>query len=172
MDHVGLGEHGAATGDGRRFARAADDAAHVFDIVEEAVGLLIHERTGACGAVTVGLIVGDAHPARVGVDLELDELRSLSTHLEHRGDLGMEDADGTRDCLELVLDGGPETPGDESGPRAGGPDTRDEIARYGLEHFGEQAARRLRGAPEDASVAGHQHGRKAGGHRCGADVAS
>ena len=63
VDHVRLGEHRATPGDGGRLAGALHDVAHVLDVVEQAVGLLVHERAGAGGAVAVGAVVGDAHAA-------------------------------------------------------------------------------------------------------------
>ena len=83
----------------------AHDVAHVLDVVEQAVGLLVHERAGAGGAVAVGAVVGDAHPAGRLVGLEVDELGGLAAHLEHGGDVGMQRADGAGDGLELVLVG-------------------------------------------------------------------
>ena len=65
VDHVALGEDAAAAGDAGRLAGAEHDVAHVLDVVEQAAGLLVHERAGAGGAVAVGLVVGDAGAADV-----------------------------------------------------------------------------------------------------------
>ena len=121
VDHVGLGEDRAAPGDGRGLAGALHDAAHILDVVQQAVGLLVHERPGAGGAVAVGAVVGDAHPARDLVGLQPDELGRLAAHLEDGGDVGVQRADGAGDGLELVLVGNVEDPADQAAAGAGGP---------------------------------------------------
>ena len=110
VDHVGLGEHAAAPGDVGRAARGGDDAAHVFDLVEQAAGLLVHERAGAGRAVAVGLVVGDAGTTRGAVGVETQELGGLAAHLEDRDDVGVQPREAAGDGLELVLVGGAAAP--------------------------------------------------------------
>ena len=133
VDHVGLGEDRAAAGDGGGLARTADDVAHVFDVVEQAIGLLVHERPGAGGAVAVGAVVGYAHAPGDVVGLQRDELGRLATHLEHGGDVGMERPDGAGDGFELVLVGEVQQGTDQTASRAGDAHLRDRTIRQGFE---------------------------------------
>ena len=158
VDHVRLGEHRAAPGDRGRLARAADDVADVLDVVEQAVGLLVHERAGAGRAVAVGLVVGDAHPAGIPVDLELDELGGLAAHLEDGGDVGMQRAHRPGDGLELVLSGCAQAGGEEASSGARHPDAGDGVRGHGGQHIAQQLACGFDGVAFDSPVTGHEEG--------------
>ena len=108
VDHVALGEHAAAAGDAGRLAGAEHDVADVLDVVEQAAGLLVHERAGAGGAVAVGLVVDDARAPWLTAGLEADELGRLAAHLEHGLRVRVQGGDAAGDRLELVLEGGAE----------------------------------------------------------------
>ena len=162
MDHVRLGEDRATAGDRGGFAGLADDVAHVFDVVQQPVGLLVHERARARRAVAVGAVVGDAHAACAGVGLEVDELGGLAAHLEDGGDVGVERADGAGDSPELVLVGQVEQFADQTATSAGDARMSDDTLGQGLEHLADELAGRFGGAALDAQVLGRQDGRSAG----------
>ena len=162
VDHVGLGEHAAAPGDVGRPAGGDDDVAHIFDLVEQATGLLVHERTRAGRAVAVGLVVGDAGAAGGRVGVEAQELRRLAAHLEDGDDVGVQSGEAASDGLELVLVGGLERLADEPAAGTGDAHATHRARRHHREELVEQGPGGFGRAALDAPVARREHGAPAG----------
>jgi hypothetical protein len=158
VDHVRLGEHAAAAGDAGRLAGIEDDVPHVFDLVEQAAGLLVHEGAGTGGAVAVGLVVDDTGAARLVALFQTDELGRLAAHLEDRARLGVEGADAARDRLELVLEAGGEGLANEPPAGARHPHAVDLAIGQHRDQLVEQRLRGLARTALDAPVARHEHG--------------
>ncbi len=70
VDHVALCEDGAAPRDLRRAFGAAGDPSDLLDVVLQASGLLVEERSRARRAVAVRLVVDDPEIAGGGVTIE------------------------------------------------------------------------------------------------------
>jgi len=158
MDHVALGEHAAAAGDAGGLAGPQHHVAHIVDVIQQAAGLLVHERAGAGGTVTVRLIVVDAHATRIRVCLKADELARLAAHLEDGDRLGMQGVQAASDGLELVLVEGAQSLADEAPAGSGDAHAADRFARHDGQHLVQQCSRGFRRAALDATVARDEHG--------------
>ena len=103
VNHIGLGEHGAAAGD---LGAPLSFRHHPADLLYRELqpqGLLIEEGPGPGGAVPALLVVGDPDLAGLAIPLEGDVLRVLAPDLEHRAHLRVERSHPARDRPELVF---------------------------------------------------------------------
>ncbi len=120
VDHVALGEDGAAAGDAGRVLGLQGDVAELLDGDAHARGLLVEEGAGAGGADAVEGEVG--HPGRRlgGVLFQDDELGVLAADLEDGADLGMEAGGAGGLGGDLIDEGDAQQRGDELAAGAGG----------------------------------------------------
>ncbi len=103
VDHVALGEHGAAARDPRRARGVGDHLADLLHLKLHPVGLLVDERPRARRAVAVRIVILDGEETRVAGRLEADHLGVLPAHLEDRADLRVRRRDGFDEAAEVVL---------------------------------------------------------------------
>jgi len=104
VDHVGLGEDGAAAGHAGRVAGGEGQTGELpVDADAEALGLLVEERACARGAQRVHGEVAERHLAGGLVPLHREELGVLPADLDDRPRLGVEDAHRPRLGDELVV---------------------------------------------------------------------
>ena len=161
VDHVALGEHAAAAGDAGGLAGGEHDVADVLDVVEQAAGLLVHERAGAGGAVAVGLVVGDAGAAASSPSVSRRRNLEVSPPISKTVTTsGCSAGDAARDGLELVLEARLERLADQPAARAGDAHAAHGAGRHApRSSSSSRACGGLARAALDAPVARGQHGR-------------
>ncbi len=153
MNHVRLGEYGAASGDARGTTGFAGGGSDLFYGVAEAGRLLIDERAGTSGAVATGGVVDDAQVLRVAARFfEVNVLGGFAAHLEHGAHARIEDAHALGDGAEFVLEIDAEDLGDELAAGAGDANAFDALFGNPLIEFAEQIEGGLNGAAMNAAI--------------------
>ncbi len=155
VDHVALGEHGAAAGNLRGALGGEDDVADLFDLEKQPPRLLIQESARAGGAIAVGLVVGNAKPAIGSMPVKANVLGVLPAHLKQGVHLRKQQLDRFGEGPEFVLLADVELRVQQLRPSACARHFAQRRAIDQRDQFFEQVPGLLQRIPGDTSVAGH-----------------
>ena len=153
VDHVGLGEHAAASGDaGRVFGLQGQAAELVFDAHAQAGGLLVEKRSGPRGADRVHREVLHLQLAADRLGGQKDQLGVLAAKFDHRSHVRLQADRGLALGDDLVDEEGAQKVGDKLARRARNADPVQGCPRCPREHVPQHAPYRLDGTPARADI--------------------